>query len=189
MGLDIVAYSKINKKPDDRVAEILEKALLRTYNKNNILIEVDEHFKKTRDEIHYRAPDLTKGVWYISIESKTYRFWAGSYGYYNAFRRYLSEALIGVMPEVIWKNPENYLDSPCYELINFSDCEGEISWSIAENLYNDMVQNEEKFKVYLESLVADGILTEFSFNFYLGTYGDFKNAFELAKEEGVLIFI
>jgi hypothetical protein len=188
MGLDIVTYSKINKKPDDRVAEILEKALLRTYNKDNILIEVDEHFEKTREDLHYRAPDLTKGDWYKSIETKTYHFGAGSYGYYNAFRRYLSEALIGVIPDVIWRNPENYLNSPCYELIDFSDCEGEISWSIAGKLYNDMVQNEEKFKVYLESLVADGILTKPSLNFYLGTYVHFKNAFELAKEEGVVIF-
>lgn len=187
MGLDVVAYSKIDKKPDDRVAEILEKALLRTYNKDNILIEVDEHFEKTREEIHYRAPDLTKGDWYKSIETKTYHFSAG-YGYYNAFRRYLSEALVGVMPDVIWKNPENYLNSPCYELIDFSDCEGEISWSIAEKLYNDMVQNEEKFKAYLESLVAVNILNEVSRNFHLGTYAGFKNAFELAKEEGVVIF-
>lgn len=188
MGLDIVTYSKINKKPDDRVAEILEKALLRIYDEDNILIEVDEHFEKTREELHYRAPDLTKGDWYKSNETKTYNFRAGSYGYYNAFRRYLCEALLGVIPDVIWRNPENYLNSPCYELIDFSDCEGEISWSIAEKLYNDMVQNEEKFKVYLEDLVADNILTVNSLNFYLETYGNFKNAFELAKEEGVVIF-
>lgn len=188
MGLDIVAYSKIDKKPDERVSEILEKALLRIYDENNILIEVDEHFEKTREDLHYRAPDLTKGDWYKSKETKTYHFRAGSYGYYNAFRRYLCEALLGVMPDTVWRNPENYLNSPCYELIDFSDCEGEISWSIAEKLYNDMVQNEEKFKAYLEALVADGILTEPSLNYYLGTYAGFKNAFELAKEEGVVIF-
>lgn len=61
-----------------------------------------------------------------------------------------------------------------------SDCEGVIGTSVCQKLYQDFVTYEEKL-VGVKMEEAEG-------DFFMDKYREFKEAFKLASDQGVLIF-
>jgi hypothetical protein len=97
----------------------------------------------------------------------------------------LSNALLGVPSDYVWEDESSFEGKPGYEMVNFSDCQGVISWSIAEKLYNDLVGNRIKFVEYVGSIYgADNDETEH----LTYVYDNFITAFELAKNNGVVVY-
>lgn len=67
-----------------------------------------------------------------------------SYSGYNIFREWLCKAVLGVAPEIVWANPEQWWNQPLVPLINFSDCEGLIGPVTAQRLAQDFAQHRER---------------------------------------------
>jgi hypothetical protein len=111
---------------------------------------------------------------------EVFGFRAGSYSGYNEWRGVLCQAILGVSDQELWDDPLKYQDQPFYELINFSDCEGAIGSVAARKLYGDFVDNENKFISYVGGL-DDG-------EYLITKYQDWKHAFDLAREDGVVTF-
>jgi hypothetical protein len=156
MGLDIVAYTGLKK------------------------VEAEENIQVAHDQFGYSS-DLEKG-WYDCDDS--FHFRAGSYSGYNTWRRALCQAIHGVSDTQFWKKAENFIGQPFYELINFSDCEGQIGPKISEKLYQDFTnpENEEKFLYYCNQNLETEMLREF----YLENWEDFKKAFQMARHNGLV---
>jgi len=157
MGLDIVAYQGLTKT------------------------DAEENIHVSRDQFGYNS-DLETG-WY-DCEGESFHFRAGSYSGYNSWRRALCEAIHGVSDVEFWKNEENFSGQPFYELINFSDCEGQIGPEVSEKLYQDFMdtENEKKFLDYCKAKFE----TEYLEEFYQANWEDFKKAFEIARQGGLV---
>jgi hypothetical protein len=193
MGLDVVAYSHLKNMgmPDG-------------YELEDFCIWDYDDITEDNSFIFYRSPENEYGVKYTSESGKTWRgfdkcedlepgiyhethetsghsFCAGSYSRYNGFRASLSLCVNGVEPTEIWTNPDKWKDHPLYELIEFSDCEGRIGPEISKKLYLEMKDNHIKFLKYIIDSPGDLI-------FYKEKYEDFMLAFQIASENGVVIF-
>jgi len=157
MGLDIVAYQGLTKT------------------------DAEENIHVSRDQFGYNS-DLQTG-WY-DCEGESFHFRAGSYSAYNSWRRALCEAIHGVSDVEFWKDEENFIGQPFYELINFSDCEGQIGPEVSEKLYQDFMdaENEKKFLDYCKAKFE----TEYLEEFYQANWEDFKKAFEIARHGGLV---
>ncbi len=68
-------------------------------------------------------------------------FSAGSYSGYNNWREQLSQLMLGVKPETVWRNPDQFKYSPFVELIHFSDCEGSIGPDTSRKLHHDFMDH------------------------------------------------
>jgi hypothetical protein len=122
------------------------------------------------------APDATK-VRFVSNDTE-HSFSAGSYRTYNNFRSNLCQLIYGVNPETVWESHTAWTDSDFYYLIDFSDCQGFMTKTVCERLYQDFVKWEHK----VEKEWRDK--QEFAmYNIYM----DFKKALDIAQT-GILIF-
>ena len=108
-------------------------------------------------------------------------FRAGSYSGYNYFREILSEAVLGVSPEVVWKEPAKYQDSAFYELINFADNEGILGTEVCCKLAGDFAANRLTFVEYVEVNVADS-------DYFITKYEEWTKAVDLACCNGFIQF-
>ena len=136
MGLDIVAYQGLTKT------------------------DADENIHVSRDQFCYNS-DLESG-WY-DCEGESFHFRAGSYSSYNQWRRTLCQAIHGVTDSEFLKKEENFSGKSFYELINFSDCEGQIGPGVSEKLYQDFMdpENEKKFLDYCKKKYEEDEVEEF----------------------------
>lgn len=97
-----------------------------------------------------------------------------SYSGYNRWREWLSRAALGVTPEEVWDDPEQFAGRPFCELINFSDCEGVIGTQTSAKLAKDFKDHREIIKD------ADA--------FDAQTFLEFLTAFEFASDNGAVVF-
>lgn len=160
MGLDISAYSKIQKVDDIDEASI--------YIRRGI---------PESDQGH----DIEEGEYTETEDSESHRFRAGSYSGYGVFRNILSKRIHGVSSKEIWENPEIFKDKEFYNLINFSDCEGFFGPGVSKKLHSDFVENREKFVTNID-------LDNPHPGYYERVYDDFTLGFEIASRGGVLLF-
>lgn len=117
----------------------------------------------------------------INIENKeiqidfdeSFDFRAGSYGGYSIFRNELCLASNNITAEQLWSLQDETLKF--YWLINFSDCEGYIGTSYCKILYDEFVKYEEDVKIKLDE-------------YYHQTYDNFKEAFRLGANNGLVDF-
>jgi hypothetical protein len=87
----------------------------------------------------------------------------------------------------VWEDPTSFEGRPGYEMIDFSDCEGTISSSVADKLRQDLAENREVFATYLiekENTQKDSD----EFQCIMEVYDNFIYAFELASENGVVVY-
>lgn len=186
MGLDITAHSNL-RFSDDQDEENYD--LIRIWN--------NSHF-----------PDhceLEQGNWEETSETNSHSFRAGSYSGYGQFRKILAMCTLGATSVDVWANEEEYVNKPFFELINFSDCEGCIGPRVSAELYQDFVDNRERFIRNLKQeidftketenplalepeFILDLELSDMDIEYYIEKYDDFLLAFELAKENGVVQF-
>ena len=161
MGLDISAVSKIKESE-----------------------EAEGHFYVGVDE--FGRHSLPQGWYKDSDESRGHGFRAGSYSGYNAFRNDLCKFVTdGASDKEVWANIRGYEGMCFMDLIDFSDCQGVIGAEVSGRLHQDFVENRESFKEWLyKNYKEDEEMVEYR----LEVYDDFTLAFEIAKEDGIVIF-
>lgn len=174
MGLDITAYSKIQKLdvPVDDDGEPLD------WSGNMFVVCVNDDFGPER-----WAGLVDRGVYgYEEVHS----FRAGSYGGYNAWRDELARIAgyplaqyesFGMQREShaahAWKHPNSPL--PFIELVNFSDCEGVLCAAVAAKLAKD-------FSEWDERMAASTV------PWFKERYDEWRKALELAADGGCVCF-
>lgn len=160
-----------------------------------------------RDEEDYGEPDHTtiyinndfpgradglidKGIYSFK---DSFGFRAGSYSGYSVWRDKLAE-LAGYRPITVTSEQrptarEAYAQlyrfaagawtrssGPFYELIQFSDCEGTIGTEVARKLLGDFAEYETR--------IANAGLDKW----FIEKYADWRHAFDLASDEGCVVF-
>lgn len=99
-------------------------------------------------------------------------FNAGSYSGYNIWRDQLAKIAGYPSASYVWKSKAKY--TPFEELINFSDCEGTIGPIVAAKLAKDFADFDET-----ASLSGD---------YFYAKYKEWRNAFEMAADNGAVEF-
>lgn len=179
MGLDITAYRNLTPAPDsiglDEDGDPID---------GYVRIYVNSDFPE-------RADHLATGQIFKQSEDKadTFCFRAGGYSGYNSWREQLAE--MAGYPEVEYKDQlmgmckshaaAAWDDSrdlskpvPFAELINFSDCEGVIGPKTSAKLAKDFAAFQDKADQQDER--------------FRRVYGNFRQAFEMAAQNGMVEF-
>ena len=170
MGLDITAYQHVELLEGDHTA-------------TDACWDLEGDDPKYHEHLHlaHGFEESQKGLRpLVRPYGETFGFRAGSYSGYNEWRRTLCQAILGVSDQELWDHASKYQGRPFYELINFSDCEGAIGFVAARKLYGDFVEHEEEFAAYVSKLGDD--------EWFIEKYQDWKRAFDLTKEDGVVTF-
>ena len=175
MGLDIIVYSKLEHQRDERVEQVME-SLFSPLGEE--VIEI------TEGEENLRCSDMAIGKWHRTDDTKVTHFRAGSYSGYNQFRNLLAQAFHGVDAEEIWSDENSFEGTPFYEMINFSDCDGVFGPTDSAKLYQDFEEGEDDFVDFVGEHFEDDDEAEI----FLEVYREFKEGFELAADEGILIY-
>lgn len=133
-------------------------------------------------------PDRSKGMQDGYYEAEyDHSFRAGSYSGYSTWRRALCEHFLGVQPQVVWNNPDDYKDKPFFELIMFSDCEGYLSTEVCKKLSNDFESNRDKLPTPIGTEVAE--ISYGTPDHLIARYNSFAKGLKIAAENnGVLDF-
>jgi hypothetical protein len=160
MGLDISACSKINKTDN------LDEATIFIY----------------RGEPHTdQAKDIEKGTYIEDREAEKFSFRAGTYSGYGVFRNLLSQIVLGAESKTVWVNEDRYMDKPFFEIINFSDCEGNFGPQMSAKLHKDFIEHRDIFHEKVKSQNPyEG--------YYESVYDNFMNGFRIASKGGILSF-
>lgn len=116
--------------------------------------------------------------------SETIEFRAGSYSGYNWWREQLCELALECEPSEVWEDPEVYEGQPFVELINFSDAEGAIGPKTSAKLAADFRAHEPRVAAWAEEHIVEGDNRAY----FIELFGEWKRAFELAAEDGFLLF-
>lgn len=169
MGLDISYYSNI---------------------KESEVFDEDSEITIYSQTFTYQLGSLKQNTSYEPIDgSHLGRFRAGSYSGYNSWRNQLAIMAGYESDRSVWDDFDsnvrftklkkiegvNIEVKPFYELIYFSDCEGTIGPEISKKLYNDFVKFDDKAK-------------ESTDMFFYELYEKWKNAFEVASNNGAVCF-
>ena len=209
MGLDISAVSGLKKV---EVPQGIEPWSDEYYDWEEAQ-ELNIWYFKPSDWFTEQAQGLEEGA-YDASDGDYHSFRAGSYSGYGMWRDELAHAAgyFGGVDQV-WKgvDSEGYVGKPFEELLNFSDAEGWIGPIASEKLYRDFVDNEKQIMDTVDKWVlmkghpdctpaflqrrqedqfssgtADYTLDDVSW--FRQKYQDWKKAFELASNNGAVIF-
>ena len=173
MGLDIYAYSRIVEKHQ-------RSANQRRLEELGLSEPGEEIYRiETPDEEAFKG--LDPGTYLTTSLTESHSFRAGSYSGYNNWRRELCKIMLGVVPEELWNNPDSWQGLPFFHLINHSDCEGAFGGPVAKSLFLDFVKHRHR---------AEGLSAIHNEDpgWFLEVYDDFLRGFELAADDGILIF-
>jgi hypothetical protein len=172
MGLDITAYKK---------AVLVEPLSLKQRREAQDAHPLDashEHTFLYQDGFEKQRDGFKDG--FYKVEGKDFRFRAGSYSGYNAWRRQLCEMVCGKEPSDVW---DGKVEPPAFgELIHFSDCEGFIGPKTSAKLAKDFDEWRDGAKLYAQTLSVD------ERQWFLALYDEWSQAFHLAAETGVVAF-
>lgn len=173
MGLDIYAYSRIIEKSN-------RSANQRRLEELGLSEPGEEIYRiETPDEEAFKG--LDPGTYLTTSLTEYHSFRAGSYSGYNNWRRALCLRMLGIEPEELWNDTGSWKDSPFFSLINHSDCDGAIGGPVAKSLFLDFVKHRHRAEGLSEIGNEDG-------GWFLEVYDDFLRGFELAADDGILIF-
>jgi hypothetical protein len=166
VGLDVTAYEKVT----------LKQAM--TIEQYNDMVDRDGEPGDEYVVLYYagfeeRADGMPQGV-YLD-EGKSMEFRAGSYSGYNQWRANLA-LLVGTTDRAVWNDPQ---PGPFVELINFSDCDGFIGPQTSAKLAADFAAWQDRAADFADT---------FSISWWLDAYSQWRKAFELAANGGVVRF-
>ena len=173
MGLDIYAYSRIVEK-SNRSANQQRLEELGLSEPGEEIYRIDRP-----DEEAFKG--LDPGTYLTTSLTEQHSFRAGSYSGYNNWRRALCLTMLGVEPAELWNEPASWQGMPFVDLINHSDCDGAIGGPVAKSLYRDFVKHRDRAVDRTDNGNEDG-------GWFLEVYDDFLRGFELAADDGILIF-
>jgi hypothetical protein len=111
-------------------------------------------------------------------------FRAGSYSGYNWWREQLCKFALEVSPEDVWEEPERFEGKAFVELINFSDCDGCIGSKTSAKLAKDFAAHAPRLKMWATKHLTDADER----SYFVDSYAEWQQGFELAAQNGVLIF-
>lgn len=166
MGLDISAYSKIEKVD---VSDEVYESEWEKYHDGHCNLYVNTDFVD-------RADGLENGIY---KHDEHHGFKSGSYGGHGSRRNHLAQ-IAGYSPMdadhqyMFSKGAWEATEGPFWELICMSDCEGVIGSKTSAKLYQDFVT----FQPVIDTQDED-------FQWWCG---EWKKAFELAKDNGAVDF-
>lgn len=171
MGLDITSYSKLQ-----RIGKHFEGPWCSDYDGQHIQAFAYAAFPRSLRGVPYLAPEVSRdgteflagGCYQTTEATKTYPFSAGSYVGYGLWRADLAEQF----------NPDADPEGPFFELIYFADNEGVIGPEAAADLLAD-------FREHAERYLSPG---EQAGEYYRDRYRDWTRAFELAADDGLVVF-
>lgn len=110
-------------------------------------------------------------------------FQAGSYSGYNRWRENLCLFAHGVDPETIWFAEDVWEGKPFFELILFSDAQGTIGPETSAKLAKDFAFYELHCLSRAQEIPDEG-----EREWFIEKYEDWRAAFELAAQDGFVIF-
>jgi hypothetical protein len=122
---------------------------------------------------------LTNETWVRSVGDE-WSFRAGSYGGYSDFRDLLCTTVLGVSPNEVWTNAEEYRYKPFYEIINFADNEGTIGPIACYDLSVDFAMHRE--------MVADAVAAMRDGDYFMEKYDEWTRAFADTAMTGLVQF-
>jgi hypothetical protein len=102
-------------------------------------------------------------------------FRAGSYSGYSEWRDHLARLAGAPSANAVFTDPAKYATLPFIELINFSDCEGEIGATVARKLAADFALFDNKARTTGHS-------------WFYPLYQHWHRAFTAAADDGVVSF-
>lgn len=163
MGLNIIALRKaVRQEIDTEDDEAMDDA----YDQGLVNAWVNESFVD-------RADGFTDGF-YASDETMGFR--AGPYCSYNRWREWLSETMLGQAPEKVWDSAALLTSgTPFVELVRFSDNEGIIGPRTSAKLAKDFEVNKLAAHKTGET-------------YFIEIYENFREAFEMASDDGLVQF-
>jgi hypothetical protein len=172
MGLDIIYLGKV-KEPGELLG--LGSELFEEYT-----FAVSEEFKE-----RCHSFPLTNGMGkvYLTAESIHDSFRAGSYSGYNQFRDILCKAVHGISADDFWSSGRYWGSEAFGALIDFSDCEGTICYSVAAELYGDFKEYKNIFKKYVKANCGNEDSV-----YYIDKYNEWMGALKIASDKGLVIF-
>jgi hypothetical protein len=131
----------------------------------------------------------------VDAEGESFSFRAGSYSGYNEWRNDLALAAgYEGGAENVWNRVDSagYTGGPFEELINFSDANGIIGPIASEKLYNDFIKYEKDIMETIDwwylKMVAEKEYDGESVKWFKIKYDDWKEAFNIARNNGMVIF-
>ena len=130
----------------------------------------------------------------VDSDGETYGFRAGSYTGYNEWRDALAKAAgYEGGSEEVWSKVDGGAEGlPFQELINFADNEGVIGPIASERLYQDFIKYEDQVmhtvdQWYLKMVPGqEWDLPEIKW--FKEKYNDWKHSFDIARNNGMVIF-
>jgi hypothetical protein len=140
MGLWIRAFSQMSLTEPHEVTDACFD--VEPYHRRSFIY--DGHDQSLRGLVRDRCYAPTEGTVQHEILSL-------SYTGYGAWRANLSWVALGVAPETVWRNLDDYRDRPFFEVIHFADNEGVIGPEAAADLLADF-----------EAAMADGLRDRFA---------------------------
>ena len=182
MGLDIMVCSKLERVPEEEWSHI-DRGDLWEYAWDKEWVMLSENYDCFAD----RAYPLQTAVPYDS-SGNGMSFRAGSYSGYNEWRDQLARMAGYTSAAEVWNkcNVDETFDGPFVKLINFSDCEGTLGTQVAKALYEDFVEFEERAIDWADKHLSDEGYNERKW--FLEKYDDWKEACQLAADNGCIIF-
>ena len=107
-----------------------------------------------------------------------------SYSSHNRFREYLIKVLsrfelLDDDNKINWIAVIDKYDMDFYEFIDFSDCEGCLDHEVSEKLYDEFYKNLDK-AVEFSDIIDD--------KYFIKCYVNWMKIFEIAKDNGVVVF-
>jgi len=172
MGLDIFAYRKLREVPGAHPDDWGK------YDSDKYHVIPGDVIDNTEANFPGRTAGLKAGVYTFDEE---FSFRAGSYSGYNEWRDDLAWFAFDKGAHEIWA--DHITKGPFVELINFSDCEGEIGPIVAAKLAKDFADHQEKAKTHIP-LHNDPDEPGWWFD----RYKEWQKAFEMASDGGSVCF-
>lgn len=121
-----------------------------------------------------QADGMQPGCYVFAQRSRYEQEVSRSYTGYGLWLEWLAETVLGFSANAIWKDPERFVGSPFFELINFSDCEGIIGPVTSAKLAMDFVSHRE----WVEAADQEARTT----------YEKFAQLFAIAADSGAVQF-
>jgi len=162
MGLDVISY---------QTAQLTE-----DHPRRKGCYDLDHLYHDESPEFPLSSLGLEPGRCYV-CSGATVEFRAGSYSGYSRWRSLLCELALEISPHVIWESPEAWKESPFFELINFTDCDGKIGPLAAASLYDDFSRNRGNIPVHDPRL-----------DWFVSLYDTWTKAFATAANDGLVLF-
>jgi len=175
MGLDIVAYERLELKAQDLDEEKAYDLVEELYDAGTHTVVLLYGADYSERSAPLASPSVDGQATVYACLGAQLNFRAGFYGGHGAFRDWLCRLASIPEPRTQWAAPEKYAGLPFFELVNFSDCEGVIGSLACAELAKDFATYQEQ-----ANAANDEWLTPLYFKW--------RQAFELAAKDGCVRF-